>query len=489
MPFLWYDGSHTAWCVQGMGREVTEETMTEELDGRLAALSPLDGRYRDDVAALRAYFSEAALFRYRVRVEVEYLIFLARAPGVAFVPLLEAQQQANLRALYRHFDDRAASEIAAWDRRVNHDVKAVEYWLREQLAVLGLEAWSEAVHFALTSEDVNNLAYGLLLREARDMVLLPAVSSILTWLRQMAASEAATPMPGRTHGQPATPTTVGKEFAVFAARLERANTDVAQSSITGKLNGATGTFAAHVAALPDVDWLTFSRAFVRSLDLEPLLLSGQSEPHDTLAALCDALRRQNTILLDLCQDCWRYISDGYLVQAPRAEEVGSSTMPHKVNPIDFENGEGNLGLANALLEFFSRKLPVSRLQRDLSDSTVLRNVGMAFGYSLLAYQRILRGLGKIAINHDYLLHEVQRHPEVLAEAVQTILRRTGYAQPYEALKTLTRGRTLTMDDLHTFIEHLDVAPEVKDELRALTPENYTGLAAKLVRPHKKTNLL
>jgi len=452
-----------------------------ETDIMLNALAPLDGRYRRDVAALTAYFSEAALFRYRVRVEVEYLIFLARTPSLTFVPTLTASQQARLRGLYRQFSLEDAQAVAAWDRRVNHDVKAVEYWLRERLAGLGLEGWAEAVHFALTSEDVNNLAYALLVREARDLVLLPALNELHGVLREPALVEAETPMLSRTHGQPATPTTFGKEMAVFASRLRRATADLSAVQLTGKLNGATGTFAAHAVAAPEVDWLTFSRAFIRTLDLEPLLLTTQIEPHDTLAALCDTLKRLNTLLLDLCQDYWRYISDGYLVQASQAGEVGSSTMPHKVNPIDFENGEGNLGLANALLEFFSRKLPVSRLQRDLSDSTVLRNLGVAFGYSLLAYRRIQRGLGKVAVNREYLLEMVRAHPEVLAEAVQTILRRAGYPQPYEALKELTRGRVLTPADLATFIANLDVDATVKDELSTLTPEGYVGLAAKLAR--------
>lgn len=452
-----------------------------ETEADLTALSSLDGRYKADVATLEAYFSEAALFRYRVRVEIEYLIFLARTPSITFVAPFTAQQQGTLRGLYREFSLQDAQAIAAWDRRVNHDVKAVEYWLREQLDALDLGTWSEAVHFALTSEDVNNLAYGLLVREARDLVLLPMLNTLHQTLRDIALDEAETPMLGRTHGQPATPTTVGKEFAVFAARLSRATTDIAGVPMTGKFNGATGTFAAHVVAYPTVDWLAFSRAFIRTLDLEPLLLTTQIEPHDSLAMLCDALKRANTVLIDLCQDCWRYISDGYLGQKSQANEVGSSTMPHKVNPIDFENGEGNLGLANALLEFFSRKLPVSRLQRDLSDSTVLRNMGVAFGYSLLAYQRILRGLNKVGVNETRLLDDLRAHPEVLAEAVQTILRRVGYAEPYEALKGLTRGRTLTVDVLQTFIEALDVDPAIKTELHALRPEDYLGLAVKLAR--------
>lgn len=447
----------------------------------LNALSPLDGRYRSDMAALEPFFSEAALFRYRVRVEVEYLIFLARAPSIAFVQTLNPQQQGTLRVLYRQFTHDDAQQIAAWDKRVNHDVKAVEYWLRERLAALDMEPWAEAIHFALTSEDVNNLAYSMLIRDARDGVLIPALHAVLTRLRTLAWDEAATPMLARTHGQPATPTTIGKEIAIFAKRLNTAIEHVAHCTMTGKLNGASGTFAAHMAAYPHVDWVAFSRAFIRSLELEPLLLTTQIEPHDSLATLCDALKRLNTILIDMCQDCWRYISDGYLVQSSVAGEVGSSTMPHKVNPIDFENGEGNLGLANALLEFFSRKLPVSRLQRDLSDSTVLRNVGVSYGYSLLAYQRIHKGLNKVAVNRTFLLHALQAHPEVLAEAIQTILRRVGYAQPYEKLKQYTRGQSLSMDDIQQFIDALDVDEAVKAELRALSPERYTGLAADLVR--------
>ncbi|HEY3232287.1 MAG TPA: adenylosuccinate lyase [Roseiflexaceae bacterium] len=447
----------------------------------LTALSPLDGRYRPDVAALEAYFSEAALFRYRVRIEIEYLLFLSRARDLTFIAQLTPQQVAELRGLYRAFRDEDAEAVAAWDRKVNHDVKAVEYWLREQIDKLGLGAWKEAVHFALTSEDVNNLAYALLVREARDLVLLPALGELGAALHELALREAETAMLARTHGQPATPTTLGKEIAVFAARLRRVHAALAGVALTGKLNGATGTFAAHAAALPNMDWLIFSRAFVRSLDLEPVLLTTQIEPHDSLAALCDALKRLNTVLIDLCQDVWRYIGDGYLVQAVESGEVGSSTMPHKVNPIDFENGEGNLGLANALLEFFSRKLPISRLQRDLSDSTVLRNLGVAFGHSLFAYRRILRGLGKLTVDRERLLDELRAHPEVLAEAVQTILRRAGYHEPYEALKGLARGKVLTLDGLRAFVETLDVPEAVKAELRALTPDRYTGLAPELAR--------
>lgn len=447
----------------------------------LTALSPLDGRYHTDVDELRSYFSEAALFRYRVRVEIEYVIFLAKARDVHFIPPFDAQHVAQLRALYRAFGPDDAAAIAAWDRNVNHDAKAVEYWLRERLVALGMGAWQEAVHFGLTSEDVNNLAYALLLREARDHVLMPVLGELLSALHMQALTEAETPMLARTHGQPATPTTLGKEWAVFAARLRRTCAALADVVLTGKLNGATGTFAAHAAALPQIDWLAFSRAFVRFLDLEPLLLTTQIEPHDTLAELCDALKRLNSVVLDVCQDVWRYISDGYLVQASVAGEVGSSTMPHKINPIDFENAEGNLGLANALLEHFSRKLPISRLQRDLSDSTVLRNLGVAFGYSLFAYRRTIRGLMKLAPDRERLAADLESHPEVLAEAFQTILRRAGYPQPYEVIKRLTRGYTLTLADLHAFIETLDVTEEMKQELRALTPAGYIGRAAALAR--------
>src|SRR6476660_7141569 len=394
-----------SWIVSDRGGSVSYS---------LTTLSPLDGRYRAEVAALEAYFSEAALFRYRARIEIEYLIFLTRARDVTFVPKLDVQAAAELRGLYRAFSMEDAEAIAEWDRKVNHDVKAVEYWLRERMDKLGLGAWKEAIHFALTSEDVNNLAYALMLRAARDLVLLPALGELGAALYELAMREAATPMPARTHGQPATPTTLGKELAVFLARLRRAHSGLAAIKLTGKLNGATGTFAAHTVALPTVDWPTFSRAFIRYLDLEPVELTTQIEPHDTLAELCDALKRLNTVLIDLSQDIWRYISDGYLIQAPKAGEVGSSTMPHKVNPIDFENGEGNLGMANALLEFFSRKLPISRLPRDISDSTVLRNLGEACGHSLFADRRILRRLGKLSVDHERLLDDVRAHPEVLA---------------------------------------------------------------------------
>ncbi len=448
---------------------------------QLSMLSPLDGRYRADTEPLLQYASESALYRARVHVEVEYLIFLSRSRNLGFVAPLAIEQQIALRQLYRAWSPASAAAVAAWDRKVNHDVKAVEYWLRERMVELGLAAWHEAIHWALTSEDVNNLAYAMLIRDARDQVLLPKLQLLVSTLRELAVTHAATPMLARTHGQPATPTTLGKEINVFAHRLQRALEVLLLVKLTGKLNGATGTYAAQVAAAPQIDWPTFSKAFVRRLDLEPTMLTTQIEPHDTLVELCDALRRINTIILDLDLDLWRYISDGYFMQRAVAGEVGSSTMPHKVNPIDFENSEGNLHVANALLEMFGRKLPISRLQRDLSDSTVLRNVGSAFGYSLIAYNRTLKGLGKLEVNGARLLAEVQAHPEVLAEAIQTILRREQYPEPYEVLKRLTRGHTPTLDDIHRFIATLDVSEAVRAELLALLPEQYIGLAEKLAQ--------
>ena len=447
----------------------------------LETLSPLDGRYRSDIAPLLAFFSESALYRARVQVEIEYLIFLARAPSIGFVKPLSPAQQGALRSRYRQWNGASAEAIAVWDRRVNHDVKAVEYWLREELAGLGLHEWLEAVHWGLTSEDVNNIAYALLLRDARDTVVVPALREVEGRLREMALRYADTALLARTHGQAATPTTLGKELNVFVHRLHRATDSLAGVALTGKLNGATGDYAAQFAALPQVDWIAFSRAFLRSLLLDVSLLTTQIEPHDTIAELCDALRRANTILLDLDQDMWRYISDGYFVQAAEAGEVGSSTMPHKVNPIDFENSEGNLHIANALLELFSRKLPISRLQRDLSDSTVLRNLGAALGYSLVAYRRTLKGLAKLRADADRLRDALRDHPEVLAEAVQTILRREGYPESYEALKRLTRGAAPTLETIHAFVDSLDIREDVKAELRALRPEKYTGLAVKLAR--------
>ena len=418
--------------------------------------------------------------RYRIRVEVEYLIMLTKARSVSTVPGLTPTQVGQLRELYRNFTPHDAQAIAAIDARINHDVKAVEYWMREKLDTFGIGHLKEMVHFGLTSEDVNNLAYALMMREARDLVMSPAIGEVMNHLHRMAFEEANTVMPARTHGQIATPTTFGKEMGVFLARLIRARNTLNAIPLTGKLTGATGTLAAHVAAMPDVDWLTFSKAFVRFLDLEPVLLTTQIEPQDSLVEVLDAMRRICTILTDLNQDLWRYVSDGFLVQRPKAGEVGSSTMPHKVNPIDFENSEGNLGMATALFEFFSRKLPISRLQRDLTGSTVLRNLGVAIGHMLLACKRCAKGLAKVHPNREVMHAGVVAHPEVLAEAYQTILRRAGVAEPYELLKNLTRGHAPTLADLRAFVKTLPVTKAVKTELLALTPEAYTGVAGKLV---------
>ena len=447
----------------------------------LTSLSPLDGRYRNDVSELAGFFSEAALMRYRLRVEVEYLIMLTKARSIPSVAPLEAAQISQLRQLYREFGPTQAEQIAAIDARVNHDVKAIEYWMRDQLDRIGIGHYKEMVHFGLTSEDVNNLAYSLMMREARDLVISPAIGDVMNHLHRMALEEAHTVMPARTHGQIATPTTFGKEMAVFLARLKRSRDTLNGIALTGKLNGATGTLAAHQVAMPDVDWALFSKAFVRLLDLEPVLLTTQVEPQDSMAEVLDAMRRICTILTDLNQDLWRYVSDGYLVQRPKEGEVGSSTMPHKVNPIDFENSEGNLGMAIALFEFFSRKLPISRLQRDLTGSTVLRNLGVACGHMLLACRRCAKGLSKVYPDRPAMQAAVIAHPEVLAEAYQTILRRAGVAEPYELLKNLTRGHAPTMADLHAFVKKLPVTKAVKAELLALTPETYIGIAPKLAQ--------
>ncbi len=451
----------------------------------LYALSPLDGRYREDVEALRVYFSEFALMRCRVRVEVEYFIALAAHPGVTFLrPLTDAEAD-FLRRQYRHFDGAAALRVKQIEALTRHDVKAVEYFLRERLAGTSLDGLREGLHFGLTSEDVNNLVYALCLREGLREALLPALAAVQEKLAALAEAYAAWPMLARTHGQPASPTTLGKELAVFAARLadQRAALDTLLAGLTGKLNGATGNFSAHHAACPQVNWVAFSRAFVSSLGLVPNLLTTQVEPGDRLAAVLDGLARLNTVLLDLCRDMWRYISDGYFAQRPVEGEVGSSTMPHKVNPIQFENAEGNLEVANALLTLLARRLPVSRLQRDLSNSTVVRNLGVALGHSLLACHNVRRGLERVAADRARLLADLDAHWEVLAEAIQTVLRREGLPDAYDRLKDFSRGGALGRREIEAFIRALDVSPQVRDELLRLTPQTYVGLAEALAGLH------
>jgi adenylosuccinate lyase len=464
----------------------------------LTAVSSVDGRYRATAGALTGYFSEYALMRNRVVVECEYLRLLSSALGADIMRPLTGPELDRLRALAgisvedAHIIQKFEREGYGGIPATNHDVKAVEYFIKLKLKGTSLEDVLEWVHFALTSEDVNSCAHGLALRGALEGVMLPAIEQVLKEILTLARGQAGTPMLARTHGQPATPTTVGKEMNVFAKRLERQLRTLRSNTIQVKWGGPTANYNAQTVALPGTDWLELARRFVGSLNtdstgkqhlvrLELNEVTTQIEPHDSYAEMFDALRRINTILLDLSQDIWRYISDGWITQKPKAGEVGSSAMPHKVNPIDFENAEGNFGVANALFEHLSRKLPVSRLQRDLSDSTVARTFGTAFAHSLIGYRSLLRGFGKISVNGPALREALAAHPEVLAEAIQTVLRVAQVEMPYEKLKDLTRGKTVTMEHLAAFIDGLDIAPDLKVKLRALTPGSYTGLASQLAQ--------
>jgi len=448
----------------------------------LTALSPLDGRYASQAEALRPYFSESALIRYRTRIEVEWLIALAANPAISELPPFPAKSVATLRGLIDAFSEEDAARVKAIEAQTNHDVKAIEYWLRERVGGdAALVAASEFIHFACTSEDINNLAHSLAARDARDAVLLPRIDAVVERLVALAHALADAPMLSRTHGQPATPTTLGKELANVVHRLRRARSRTASVSLPGKINGAVGNYNAHIAAYPEVDWERFARAFVEGLGLEFNAYTIQIEPHDGLAELFDALARLNTVLVDLDRDLWGYISLGYFRQKVVAGEVGSSTMPHKVNPIDFENSEGNLGFANAVLRFLAEKLPVSRWQRDLTDSTVLRNVGVAFGHSLLGYSACLKGLGKLEADRAAMVDDLDANWEVLAEPVQTVMRRYGVAGAYEQLKALTRGSRLSREALAELIRSLPIPDEAKARLLALTPVLYTGKATELAR--------
>ncbi|MDH5833802.1 adenylosuccinate lyase [Luteimonas kalidii] len=449
-------------------------------DATLLALSPLDGRYAAKVDALRPIFSEYGLIHARVRVEIEWLLALAAEPGIPELPAFDAAQMATLQALWKEFSVTDAARIKEIERTTNHDVKAVEYFIKERLKdEAGLSQALEFVHFACTSEDINNLAHALMLGQARQEVLLPRLDALLATLRQLAHAHAALPMLSRTHGQSASPTTVGKEIANVVARLQRQGEQLAAVAISGKINGAVGNYNAHVASYPGVDWPAFARRFVESLGIEFNPHTTQIEPHDYVAELCDVHKRIGTIAIDLCRDVWGYISLGYFRQAVVAGEVGSSTMPHKVNPIDFENAEGNFGIANALFEHFAAKLPVSRWQRDLTDSTVLRALGTAFGHALIGVDALLRGLGKLSPNHERLAADLDAAWEVLAEAVQTVMRRHGLPNPYEQLKSLTRGQGITEQSMRRFIESLELPADDKRRLLAMAPGDYTGLAAKL----------
>ncbi|MBJ6977747.1 adenylosuccinate lyase [Luteimonas sp. MC1895] len=443
----------------------------------LLALSPLDGRYAGKVEALRPVFSEFGLIHARVRVEIEWLLALAAEPGVPELPAFGDAAAARLRALADGFTSADAARVKEIERTTNHDVKAVEYLIKERLADdAELGPALEFVHFACTSEDINNLAYGLMLDAARRDVMLPALDAVTATLRGMAHGLAGVPMLSRTHGQTASPTTVGKEIANVVARLERQRAQLVAVSLTGKANGAVGNYNAHVAAYPDVDWPAFSRRFVESLGLDFNPYTTQIEPHDCVAEIADVMKRIATICIDLCRDVWGYISLGYFRQAVKAGEVGSSTMPHKVNPIDFENAEGNFGIAVALFEHFATKLPVSRWQRDLTDSTVLRAVGTAFGHALIGFDALGRGLGKLSANHERLAADLDAAWEVLAEAVQTVMRRHGLPSPYEQLKALTRGQGIDAASMRAFITGLELPEAERQRLLELTPGGYTGLA-------------
>ncbi len=447
----------------------------------LTALSPLDGRYRAKVDALAAYFSEFALMKRRLYVEVEWVIALADAPDIAELPPFSAPDRAWLRNLVVNFDLDAARAIKTIEQKINHDVKAVEYYLKAQVAESHLAAHAEFVHFACTSADINNLATALMLKAALETVWQPAAQLVVDALTALAARYQSLPMLAHTHGQPASPTTMGKEMAVFVYRLNRQLSALAAQPILGKMNGAVGNFNAHVAAYPAVDWLAFTRDFVENrLGLTQNPLTTQIESHDYLAEVFHTIIRVNTIATDVARDMWAYISTGYFRQKVIAGEVGSSTMPHKVNPIDFENAEGNFGLSNALLGFMAQKLPVSRWQRDLSDSTVMRNIGVGLGYSLLGLMSLRRGLQKVLVAEDTLRAELNSSWDVLAEAVQTVMRKHGIENPYEQLKALTRGQRISAEQLRAFIRDLPIPAAEKTRLLHLSPETYIGLAAKLV---------
>jgi adenylosuccinate lyase len=448
----------------------------------LTALSPLDGRYAAKVAALRPLMSEYGLMHRRVQVEVEWFIALSDAGFDEFKPLSEASR-GLLRGLVQRFSEADAQAIKDIEKTTNHDVKAVEYWLKSRFADQPeLAAAGEFVHFACTSEDINNTSHALMLKGAREQVLLPTLDQIIAKLRELAQAFAAVPMLSRTHGQTASPTTVGKEIANVVARLQAGRARIAEVKLLAKMNGAVGNYNAHLSAWPEHDWEAFSRSVIENqlgLAFNPYTI--QIEPHDYMAELFDAVTRVNTILIDFSRDVWGYISLGYFKQKTKAGEVGSSTMPHKVNPIDFENAEGNFGLASALLTHLSQKLPISRWQRDLTDSTVLRNMGVALGYAQLGYDSLLRGIGKLELNEAALANDLDDAWEVLAEPIQTVMRRFGLPEPYEQLKAFTRGQPMTRALMQGFIADLALPQAEKDRLLAMTPGSYTGKAAELAR--------
>ncbi len=445
----------------------------------ITAISPLDGRYASKVTELTECFSEYALLRNRVKVEVLWLLALCAEPGIAECRALRAEEEQFLRGLVDRFTPEEAEKVKAIEAVTNHDVKAVEYYLKEKIAGTSLEELSEFLHFACTSEDINNLSHALMLKDGL-AALSPLQGEIIAFLKRLAGEFKDVPMLARTHGQTASPTTIGKELAVFAARLQKQSAGIGAVEILGKLNGAVGNFNAHLSAYPEVDWIALTRGVIEGeLGLKQNLFTTQIEPHDYMAELFDALARWNTILTDLNRDIWSYISMAYFGQKTVKGEVGSSTMPHKVNPIDFENSEGNCGLANAIFNHLSAKLPISRLQRDLTDSTVLRNMGVGFGYSMIAYRSTLKGLGKLRLNEPKLAADLDQAWEVMAEPIQTVMRKAGIEKPYEKLKELTRGNVIDRETISTFVEGLDLAKEDKERLLRMTPASYIGMARKI----------
>lgn len=449
----------------------------------LNALSPLDGRYHTKLDALRPFFSEYALIKHRAWVEIEWLKALSAAPELTEIAPFSDETIQELNTSISEFDEADAVQVKAIEARTNHDVKALEYWLKEKFdGNPEIKKASEFIHFACTSEDINNLSHGLMLKSARDQIMLPFLSTIISRLDDLSKALAEQPLLSRTHGQTASPTTMGKELANVAYRLKRQQKQVVSNEVLGKINGAVGNFNAHLSAYPDFDWEAFAKRFVENLGLTYNPMTIQIEPHDYMAELYDVFARINTILIDLNRDIWGYISVGYFKQKVKAGEIGSSTMPHKVNPIDFENSEGNLGMANAILRHLAEKLPISRWQRDLTDSTVLRNMGVGLGYTLLGYDSCLRGLNKLEVNPARLYEDLDNSWEVLAEPIQTVMRRYGIENPYEQLKELTRGKGgINKESLHAFVETLTIPAKAKQYLLDLTPANYIGKAAELAK--------
>ena len=448
----------------------------------LTAISPIDGRYAGKVSDLRPIFSEYGLIRFRTEVEIRWLQHLAECPKIGEIPRLSADAQSQLNALLEGFSLADAERVKEIEKTTNHDVKAIEYFLKEKIANSEeLARISEFIHFSCTSEDINNLAYALMLKHGRDGVILPALDGLIENIKNLALNYAGQSMLSRTHGQSASPTTIGKELANVAARLESQRSQFANIAIRGKMNGAVGNYNAHRVAYPEVNWPELSEAFIRALGIEYNPYTIQIEPHDYMAELFHALSRINTVLIDLDRDLWSYISLGYFRQKTVAGEIGSSTMPHKVNPIDFENSEGNLGIANAMLAHLSAKLPISRWQRDLTDSTVLRNIGVAMAHTTIAFQATMKGLSRLELNRGRLEQDLENNWEVLAEPIQTVMRRYGIENPYEKLKELTRGQEISAEKLQSFVKTLDLPADAKEKLLALTPSNYVGYARELAQ--------